>query len=334
MGIFTYLILLGYQGKVFLNSDYIKGMAICEDTTFNGTIKYILKVLPETIRVYPTENYYYFIVPYCGNLLKGNMKFDFFYGNTYLVRIGYESYANISIINNIKIDTFKFKEWKIKQIDKLSPEGTFTNVRISIEIGDTLIDKIVSFFSLPMKYAKFPDSYKIIFNTMDESGFIFTLTYNEDINNFVWFLNDRQFIRFKINKYKGPIYFEPISGFLFAKVNKKYVLVGVPLLNVVENNWWDGPFDQLNDRSWNPQIKKYIQKVYPSLGSEVDIYLYKEDKRRVTTASYLRYYNPEEVYEEIERAIKTSNECNIASLEKIEFFDYECLKDVLSVILK
>ncbi len=299
-------------------------MSICNDTTFEGHIKYILTSLPETLIVYPTENYYYFIIPYCGKILKGNLKFDLFYDTlSQKVRIVYDFYSNISL--DFESDTFEYKEWVVNV--RLTDDS---NVTVLFNIGDTLIRKFVIFPEVPSSKIRVPESSDFIFNTIDESGLVFSLTYDTTIKSFIWFLSDTQIINFKLIKYKGPIYFEPVSGFVFIKIKKGFILIGVPLLNVVENNWWDGPFDQLNDRNWNLKIYNYMLMSYPYLDTVIDKYLYKKSGNgRVAPANYLQYYHLSEIFERLRKLMnEQGNKCKDYNLERSTYVSYECLKEI------
>ncbi len=320
---------------IILNSNYINGLKECGDSLNHAISSFILSETPETLIVYPTENYYYFLLPFCGKILKGNIKFDFFYNDSPpTVRLIYEDFRHINIPSNKSFEhytwTEKDKSLQIREIDK----NTYL---ISLKLPNSTIEKTVKFVEVPGRYNDVPENSEHIFNTIDESGFVFSLIFDTTLHNFIWLLNDSQIVNFSIERFSGPLYYEPISGFLFIKSTAGFILTGVPLLNVVKNNWWDGPFDQLNDRDWNPKMYLYMISIYSSIDTLLTPYLYQKNEvdKRISTANYLNYYDIDEVFQKLKQAFKSENShCNNEeNFDYLVSVTYKCASIILKDLL-
>ncbi len=277
--------LLLAAGGVGFNQTFIQGLAEC------GPFEQALfRILPETLVVFPTENYYYFHLGHCGEEFRGNLNFSLFYPEPE-VRVVFYTTANLSLQgetfsprDSTVVKTFTRKNGL--RFEKLG-ENLY-RVRIPVFPKPLL----VRFVPIPQSPPPLPDTsrFEFIFRTMDESGLLFVLTYDRKEQDFVWFLSDTQFVPVPLRQVgDDPIFVHERSGFVFVKTGPALMLVGVPELNRVQNNWYDGPFDQLNDRQWNPRLSSIFKEFAASVKKRVDARGYMRNGNRLALGHYVHF---------------------------------------------
>ena len=312
----------------FTNAHYLTQLKACplKNSSSQSLESYILESLPETLEVFPSENYYYFQIPVCGKIYKGNLRTLFYYGKIKQVYLVYESYKNISIYELLK-DTFEIVLFPSENTKLKTYKLTENLWKIVLNNDRKLnITKFIVYIDPPHRIYNLPSTTKFVFNTIDESGISFSLAYDTTINNFIWFLNDSQLIPISLKKLQNELYIEPISGFVFLKVTDNeiiyYILIGVPVINIIENNWWDGPFDQLNDRNWNLELRKYVVKSLPELDTLINEYLYYNHSKygRVAISNYFKYTTIEEIINILEKYIQLNSEEPVTYIKVLDIF--------------
>ena len=314
------------------NQYYLDNLRQCDEYTISeNPVPYILQAIGETLKVYPTENYYYFNVPYCGNIYKGNLHFNLFFDGKKKrknVILAFENYKNITLgsidNDNLAIITWEYTDKDKELLNSESPKFTYKLNSDSMFIVKLLYrgkiyKKFVYFEQVPKRTKPVPPSSIFISNTIDESGFVFSLIFDTMLNQFLWLMNDNQMINFKYIPVNNFFLIEPISGFVFLKTEFEPILIGVPVINVAENNWWDGPFDQSNEREWSPLFRKFYLKIYPQLKDSMDYYMYsKSNNYKFSVGNYIHYYDLK-FLDKLESKIK--DECN-------KSLNYICLAKV------
>lgn len=234
------------------------------DTVFHT----IFSQLPDSVYVYPTENYYYFIFYASGRCFWGN------------VRLGVEERDS---------GYFNFIYWEFDD-DPKSPDtphwskkyGKETDVSVTKRAplryaitaqGKTVIFQLNEIGQVPPKLFSLPEDEEFLSRTCDESGYEFFLIYRKTHTHFMWVLNEERGIPGYFISLTDSIVIDKTSGFAFyldrAHGDRK-ILIGVRAQNVRRNNYWDGPFDQLADNDIHVNFIKDVNDAYPYTKGRVD----------------------------------------------------------------
>jgi hypothetical protein len=132
--------------------------------------------------------------------------------------------------------------------------------------------------------------------TFDESGYQFSLIFNERGNYFTWVLNEDETIR-DILEPIGQVenlLFGRRSGFAFwidTERGDRKVLAGIRRLNLQRNDYYDGPFDQLADNYADETgVSAYMIRAFPSLAGRIDKFGYYTDTERPLRVAISAYF--------------------------------------------
>jgi hypothetical protein len=284
------------SAKLFTHQSYVEETLRSTDVPF-GNIKnvfgWVLDNLPERVKVYPTENYYYFRfihngLSYAGNIRldaadrdEGKLHFAYFEDmQEYRVQplILYRVLDKAAGVKVEKLSRFLYRV-SYKHRSVLFELNDLSNVRPppnamtadEIFIGPVFDDSAIQFFLV------FNTRLKIFHYVLDE-----TIKANED------FLAMRQTDRILIGKRTGFAFYRD------DKANRK-ILVGVFEANARVNNYFDGPFDQLPDNFIEGDtLHKAMIAAQPELAGQIDRFgHYANGAGRVSISPYT-YYRTEE----------------------------------------
>ncbi len=165
----------------------------------------------------------------------------------------------------------------------------------------------------------------------------FFLIYNNAVNRFYWLLNDEDFVPDVFVELNKDILIGRRTSFAFYEdgVNDRKILIGVYAFNVLNNNWYDGPFDQLPDnyiKTDKIKMQKYLEKVYLNARNNIDKYGHFLDHpgSRIAISSYLVYFYSEELVELVNKCRSYSNSlfysCITPSEDNINPYYYDYLQ--------
>jgi hypothetical protein len=230
---------------------------------------YVLGALPERVKVYPTENYYYFRfihdnVPYAGNIRLDVMDRD-------LGKVHFAFYEDLT-------------EWK--------DQPAITHVVLDMTQGVAVekLDRLVYRISHRDKTVVFalndlsgveppagtvgPDE-RFIGPIFDDSAIRFFLIYNSKLKIFHYILDESAEVadQFTPTISTDRILIGKRTGFAFYRDHKRdrKILIGVFEGNARVNNYYDGPFDQLPDNFIEGDtLRDIILEVDPSLKGKID----------------------------------------------------------------
>lgn len=254
---------------------------------------HVFSGLPKEVYVYPSENYYYFILYAGQRQFWGNIRLPAGRRDRGVLSFGYFEYREsaFGIDTQLKRSKF-FTDADGLRIDK---KDDFTYV--VIYGGKEVTFNLHHLSQEPPKLFPLGDNEIFVERTFDESGFQFFLIFNEQTNYLFWVLNEEELV---------PDIFEPVgedilvgkrSGFAFwvdPEHNERKVFVAVSGSNATRNNYYDGPFDQLADNyADETEISYYLQRAYPSVQGRIDKYGYYTDTEspsRVAVYAYYVYY--------------------------------------------
>ncbi len=276
------------------NQQWVEGLS-ADDVDLSdadGLFEIVFAGLPDEITVYPSENYYYFILTLDGKQVWGNIRLPSRSRDNGVLSFGY----------------YEFIEFPSTLIEKASGSKFFTDAdgvvvtavdRFTYNVffkGKTVVFNLHQLDQTLPPALTLASDEKFLERTYDESGYQFYLVFNETGNYFNWVLNEEDGLPDVFDDFGGGILFGRRSGFVFwvdTEHDNRKVLAGVRRLNVQRNDYYDGPFDQLADNYVDEvQISTYIKRAFPSLDGRIDKYGYYIDREtplRVAISAYLVY---------------------------------------------
>ncbi len=283
---------------VYTNQSYVESLLKRSSLDLSkpkSVFQHVLNSLPEKVRVYPTEGYYYFYfyqdgVKYAGNIrldieerAKGNLVFNFF-----------------KATNDWSYDeTNSFRRFGKK-------DGVIIKETAKLTYAVTSGNKTVTFIINDLSGVKPPAGMlaaneKLIGPMLDEAGIRFFLVFNQKIKAFHYILDETSGVADELltTKTSKNILIGRRTGFAYyndTKLNRK-VLIAVHERNSSVNNYFDGPFDQLPDSFIKgDDLKNAILAVAPGLKGKIDRYgNFDGDKQRYLIAPYTYYTSPDEL---------------------------------------
>ena len=252
----------------------------------------ILKRLPPTVRVYPTENYYYFRftnggLGYAGNILlahsvigAGKVMFNYFVATTSWHYDDKDHFVILGPDENVNVIRHAPLEYSI--------------VADGISVRFLLND--LSNVRPPPGLLGREEIY--MGPVFDESGMEFFLIYNSARQRFAFVLNEDSSKRDQFVPLASKSSFDQglRTGFIYWKdsVKNRRVLVAVFENNVGLNNSLDGPFDQLPDNFIKGEtLREAILDARPDLKGSIDRFgNYAVGEKRYLVSPYLHYSTP------------------------------------------
>ncbi len=255
----------------------------------------ILKQLPKTVQVYPTENYYYFHffhngVRYAGNIrlaqpdiAAGKVMFNYFVATTSWHFDEKDHFITFEQKDDVKIVSHSPLEYTIS-VDEVS---------VRFVLND------LSKVRPPKGLLTLQETY--LGPVFDESGMEFYLIYNRRRKQFAFILNEASASRDKyipLSK-KSPFEQGLRTGFVFwhNKTRNRRLLVAVFEQNTELNNTLDGPFDQLPDNFIKGEVlRNAILHARPDLKGRIDRFgNFADGKERFLVSPYQSYFRPEDL---------------------------------------
>jgi len=278
--------------RVHTNQQFLEDLAIVNALKITDAVsvfRMVLESLPDRVKVYPTENYYYFKFNYAGVQYSGNIRLENERRDQGQVHFAFAP---------------EFTEWKeqdpavfkiltkadgvtIEKIDDLSYRVSLGAKTVVFDLNDLRHVK-------PPADAMTADE-RFIGPIFDESGVRFLLVYNPKLKAFHYLLDETITPNetFTPSPSTDRILIGKRTGFAFYrdhKLNRK-ILIGVHEGNSRVNNYYDGPFDQLPDNFIEGNsLRDAILDVAPYLKGRIDRYGSSFDgETRYMIAPYTHY---------------------------------------------
>ncbi len=209
-----------------------------------AVLSFVLRSIPDNVNIYPTENYYYFKFFHHGVIYAGNIRLDAADRDDGVIHFTYfRDVHDKSQLNMRTIHIDYNDDLLMERLDSLTYRVTFDGKVTVFNLNDLSEVK-------PLSNHIRPDEV-YIGSIFDESGIQFFLVFNNVTKNFLYILNDIH--RVQDQMVKTDISQHIIVGlrtrFAFYKDHnlERFILIGVVKENVWNNNYYDGPFDQLPD---------------------------------------------------------------------------------------
>jgi hypothetical protein len=230
---------------------------------------YVMSQLPDRVKVYPTENYYYFGFIHDGIRYAGNIRLDASNRDDGKVIFAYfedtSQWYDDAPVQHAILDALQGV--MLEQVEPLVYRISYQGKSVVFALNDLRDVK-------PPSGALGPDE-KFIGPIFDESAIPFYLAFNTRLKIFHYVLNESDKVADSFFSPKGHdrILVGKRTGFAFYQdhhLNRK-ILIGVFAGNMQANNYFDGPFDQLPDNFIEGEtLRDAILAVRPQLKGHID----------------------------------------------------------------
>jgi len=258
--------------RLYTNQQYIED--VTRETSLplddpKGMLAFVLESLPERVKVYPTENYYYFYFYHAGTRYGGNIRLDAKDRDEGKLHFAYFP----ELTEWVKNDDLQYRLLgkddgvTVEKIEPLIYRVTFGAKSVVFELND--LSKLV-----PPPTALGPDD-QYLGPVQDESGIRFFLVFNKRLKLFHYLLDETVTVADELfpSRATNRILIARRTGFAFYDEHrlKRKILIGVHEANGSVNNYFDGPFDQLPDNFIKGnELRDAILAVEPHLKGELD----------------------------------------------------------------
>lgn len=295
--------------KLSTNQQYIeeaRADSTLDVASIPAVFKYLLDSLPDTVKVYPTENYFYFSFVHDGIRWAGNLRFDVETRDAGKVHITYfkeftawqqDEHDHTAVLGAADGVT-------VERLRNLVYRVTYAGRSVVFELND--LSKVVP----PDAAVRPQETY--LGPVFDESGVRFFLVFDPQEKLFLFVLDETV-------PPGDELYPSAVSenltigrrtGFAFYRdrFTGRRILVGVNAGNTGVNNYLDGPFDQLPDNFLKGnELLDAILAVSPELAGTLDRFGNSaDDTVRYLIAPYLQYEFEDELgaFDACTRAVK------------------------------
>jgi len=282
------------------NSAYIEGLYSNIDVNDPLSVfRTVFFSLGDQVTVYPSENFFYYRFTANGQHFFGTIVLSAIDRDSGIVRFSYvqkidraRHHGYPTKGGSLKLN--KENGLEIKKVDDFRYIVSFENKNVIFNLYRTDLS-----FS---KLASLASTESYIGPSFDESGLQFYLIFEEKAKHLFWILNEDEYVPEEFFHHSKNIIIGARTGFAFYedKLHKRKILIGVDGKNVLHNNWYDGPFDQLPDnyvKIGKVKIQDAIELSYPESKGEIDKYgNYKNEPGvRVPIAPYTVYFSDNEL---------------------------------------
>jgi len=256
---------------------------------------YVLGSLPDRVKVYPSENHYYFAfdlngVRYAGNVkidarlrAQGKVEFSYYEDRGPWLPDAKATYLTLDAARGVNVE----------QVEPLANRISYRDKSVVFALNDLSQVK-------PPPGALAPDD-RFIGPVFDESGVRFLLVFNARLKLFHYILDETitpadLFVPAPVGD--GRILIGKRTGFAVYRDQhrKRKILIGVYEPNVTANNYLDGPFDQIPDNFIDgDSFKDAIIAVEPELKGRINRYGSFADGTRFAVEPYMEYREPRDL---------------------------------------
>src|SRR5262249_38897886 len=201
--------------------------------------------LPDRVKVYPTENYYYFTFVHRGVPYAGNIRIEL--GDDDKVTVHFVYYQDWSEwhqdtpLTHVVLDGSRGVA--VEKLERLIYRLSYS--------GKSVIFALNDLSQVKPPASALAQAEKFIGPIFDESGIRFFLVYNSKLKAFHYILDETVKVadEFFESRRTNRILIGKRTGFAFYRDRRleRKILVGVYEGNYRLNTYFDGPFDQLPD---------------------------------------------------------------------------------------
>ena len=230
---------------------------------------FVLNNLPDQVKVYPTENYYYFTFFHVGVPYAGNIRIELADDDKVTVHFVYyqnwSEWFDDSPLTHVVLDGSHGVT--IDRLERLSYRLTYGGKSVVFTLND------LSQVRPPQGVLAPDETY--IGPIFDEAAIRFFLVYNPKLKVFHYILDETEKVAddfLPVGRSKRIIVGKR-TGFAFYidRLRERKILIGVYEANYRLNTHFDGPFDQLPDNFIEGEtLRQAILQVSPSLKGKID----------------------------------------------------------------
>ena len=284
--------------KLTTNEGYITELARTHKLAIDDPMAvfgYVLGSLPERVKVYPTENHYYFSFDLNGIRYAGNIKIDARLRAEGKVVFSYyeDRAAWLPDTDGAALVLGPSHGVTVEKIEPLAYRVSYGQKSVVFALNDLSQVK-------PPAAALAPND-QFIGPVFDESAIRFFLVFNAKLKLFHFILDETVtpadvFVPAPIGD--GRILIGKRTGFAFYRDQRRdrKILIGVYHDNVVANNYLDGPFDQMPDNFIEgDKFQQAILAVEPKLKGQINRYGSFADDARFAVVPYMTYRSPKDL---------------------------------------
>jgi hypothetical protein len=254
---------------------------------------FVLAALPEQVKVYPTENYYYFRFSLNGARYAGDVRLDAGDRDQGKLHFGYyEEMAEWKREGGIDIEIVldASRGVTVTRLEHLAYRVSYGGKSVIFALNDLSQEKP----------AALAGDEKFVGRIFDESAIRFDLLYNSTLKIFHYILDETAPVveEFMPAKRGDRIIIGKRTGFAFYRDQRieRKILIGVFAANTRINNYFDGPFDQLPENFIEGQaLYDLIVDADPAAKGKIDrLGHYLDGSGRYSIHPYMLYRNESE----------------------------------------
>jgi hypothetical protein len=257
---------------------------------------FVLDSLPERVKVYPTENYYYFNFVHRGVPYDGNIRLDASDRDEGKVHFAYaetlSDWREETPVTHVVLDASKGVG--LEKLGRFEYRLTYRGKSVLFALND--LSQI-----RPPPNALGPDE-SFVGPIFDESGIRFFLIYNARLRVFHYLLDETEMVadEFVPLRRTDRILVGKRTSYAFYRDRRRdrKILIGVYEGNSRLNNYFDGPFDQLPDNFIESEtFRNILIQIEPRLKGEIDRFGGSPDgSQRYMIAPYSYYRDKNDLY--------------------------------------
>lgn len=283
---------------IHYNKDYVEEAIAApafEISDKMAVLAAVLNGLPDSVKVYPTENYFYFSFHHKGIKYAGNLRFDVADRDAGIVHFNYfKDFTDWQRDENGFTADLGSKDGVV--LTKAGPRSydlEFRGKKVRFELND------VGSAKPPAEAVRSSETY--IGPVFDESAIRFFLVFDNERKIFLYLLDETGVVpdQFDVSDISDRITIGMRTGYAFYddRFARRKILVGVNQLNTSVNNYLDGPFDQLPDNFLQGDVlKNAILAASPGRAGQIDRFGNSPDgETRYLIAPYMQYEDQSEL---------------------------------------
>jgi hypothetical protein len=234
-----------------------------------AVLAYVFASLPDRVKVYPTENYYYFTFIHDGVPYDGNFRLDASNRDDGKVIFAYsedlEEYRGVTDVEHLVLDAAQGVT--LEKVDYLVYRMTYAGKSVVFELNNLSAVR-------PPANALAADE-KFIGPVFDESGIRFFLVFDTRLKLFHFILDETVKVADQLERstLTDRIVIGKRTGFAFYRdhLRDRKIMIGAFEGNMVINSYFDGPFDQLPDNFIEGDtLRDAIIAVDPDMKGHID----------------------------------------------------------------
>jgi hypothetical protein len=281
------------------NQAYLEEVTRTTTLSINDPIAvfaFVLGSLPDRVKVYPTENYYYFTFVHNGKRYTGNIRLDASNRDEGKVIFAYyedvSEWREQSPVIHIVLDASQGA--KVEKLERLVYRVAYGQKSVVFQLND--LSQVQ-----PPATAIGPNE-KYIGPIFDESGIRFFLVYNSKLKIFHYILDETVKVADELvpSRRSKRLLIGKRTDFAFYQDHHldRKIMVGAYEANIRANNYFDGPFDQLPDNFIEGEtLRAIILTLEPGLKGQIDRFGGSPDGSiRYMIAPYLAYRTEADLY--------------------------------------